>query len=114
MLARTLAYFGHTVIQARNGMEGLDLFAMAVPDLVITDIVMPEKEGIEVILAVRNKRPTVKIIAMSGGGRQSPADYLQMAKMLGASTALTKPFSTEVLMAAVDELLATGASPIQT
>ncbi|MEO5957891.1 MAG: response regulator [Opitutaceae bacterium] len=71
VLRLTLIHFGHTVIEARNGREGLELFAEARPELVITDIVMPEKEGLEVIIELRAHRPPVKIIAISGGGRVS-------------------------------------------
>ena len=107
MLRLTLVHFGHTVIEARNGKEGLDAFPQAAADLVITDIVMPEKEGIEVLMELRKKKPPVKIIAMSGGGRASATDYLRIATQLGAARALAKPFSHEALMAAINELLPT-------
>jgi DNA-binding response OmpR family regulator len=99
MLHLTLAHFGHTVIEARNGKEGLELFEHANADLLITDIVMPEKEGLEVLMELRKRHPPVKIIAISGG------DYLHMAKLMGAAKVLAKPFSTDVLIAAIDELL---------
>lgn len=105
MLRQTLTHFGHTVIEARNGREGLELFAHANADLVITDIVMPEKEGLEVLMELRSKRPPVKIIAISGGGRVSAADYLHMATQMGAAKVLAKPFSTAALLAAIAELL---------
>jgi DNA-binding response OmpR family regulator len=112
MLRKLLTHFGHTVIEGRNGKEGLKLFGHAHADLVITDIVMPEKEGIEVLMELRQKQTPVKIIAMSGGGRGMAADYLLLAKRMGAAKVLTKPFSHEVLMAAINELLAEGlASP---
>ena len=105
MLRQTLTHFGHTVIEARNGKEGLELFPHAEADLVITDIVMPEVEGIEVLMTLRNMEPPVKMIAMSGGGRVSAANYLHMAKQLGAAKVLAKPFSSEALMAAINEVL---------
>jgi CheY-like chemotaxis protein len=105
MLRKTLAHFGHTVIETRNGQEGLKLSLHANADLVITDIVMPEKDGLEVLMELRKKHPSAKIIAISGGGRQSAMDYLQVAKLLGAAKILDKPFSSEVLMEAVNELL---------
>jgi DNA-binding response OmpR family regulator len=105
MLRQTLTHFGHTVIEARDGQEGLKLFQHARADLVITDIVMPEKEGLEVLMELRQEQPPVKIIAMSGGGRGMAADYLRMARGMGAARVLAKPFSHEVLMAAVNELL---------
>lgn len=105
MLRLTLSHFGHTVVEARNGQEGLDLFPQAGADVVITDIVMPEKEGMEVLMVLRQVEPPVKIIAMSGGGRVSATDYLRLATQLGAAKALTKPFSNEALMAAINDLL---------
>ena len=104
MLCLTLTHFGHTVIEARNGKEGLELFQHANADLLITDIVMPEKEGLEVLMELRKKDPPVKIIAISGG------DYLHMAKLMGAAKVLAKPFSTNVLIAAIDELLPGGGA----
>jgi DNA-binding response OmpR family regulator len=115
MLGLTLTHFGHTVLEAGNGREGLELFKRANADLVITDIVMPEKEGLEVLIELRQKQvPLVKVIAISGGGRQHAKDYLRMAKLMGAAKVLEKPFSTEVLIAAVNELLSDHATPAQT
>jgi CheY-like chemotaxis protein len=111
MLQLTLAHFGHTVIEASNGKEGLALFPHANADLVITDIVMPDKEGIEVIIDLLKKYPDVKIIAMSGGGRASGTGYLIAAQSLGASKVLTKPFSNEALLGAISELLPGEAPP---
>jgi len=105
MLARTLTHFGYVVTEARNGREGLDRFRASGADLIITDIVMPEKEGFEVLIELRKVQPPVKVIAMSGGGRQNPADVLRIATHLGATRVLAKPFSNEELMAAINELL---------
>jgi CheY-like chemotaxis protein len=105
VLFLTLVHAGHTVVEARNGREGLDLFRSASFDLVITDIVMPEKEGFEVLMKIRRKNPALKIIAISGGGLHNAAHYLHTAKLLGAAKVLAKPFSNEMLMAAVNELL---------
>ena len=113
MLRLTLTDSGHTVIEARNGREGLALFPHACADLVITDIVMPESEGFEVLMTLRDKQPPVRIIAISGGGLQSPTDYLQMAKGMGAAKVLEKPFSNEALMAAIDEVLAEPAPEVR-
>ena len=111
MLQMILVHFGHTVMEAGNGNEGLEQFRRAGADLVITDIVMPEKEGIEVLLELRKEQPPVKIIAISGGGRQSATDYLHLATLLGASTVLAKPFSSAELVAAITELLPQGGAP---
>ena len=115
MLRLTLIHFGHAVIEARNGKEGLELFKDANADLVITDIVMPEKEGLEVLVELRKKQVLpVKIIAISGGGRQKAAHYLRLAELMGAARILAKPFSNEVLIAMIDELLPDGGAPAQT
>jgi DNA-binding response OmpR family regulator len=105
MLSQTLAHFGHTVTQACNGREGLNLLARDPADLVITDVVMPEKEGMEVLMELREQRPQPKIIVISGGGRVSAEEYLGFAKLLGAGATLTKPFSNEALLAAIAQLL---------
>ena len=101
LLRENLELEGHTVIEARNGQEGLDLFQQAGADLVITDILMPEKEGLAVLMELRNAHPPVNVIAISGGGR----DYLATGGLLGAAKVLLKPFPTAVLLAAIDELL---------
>lgn len=111
ILGKTLTYFGHAVTTACNGREGLELFALISPDLVITDIVMPEKEGLEVLMALRTQRPPVKIIAMSGGGRGNAADYLHIAKCMGASVVLAKPFSHDQLLSAIASLLPPAGLP---
>jgi CheY-like chemotaxis protein len=105
MLRLTLAEFGHDVIEARNGVEGLTLFSAAGVDLVITDIIMPGKEGVEVIVELLRLHPGLKIMAISGGGRVGPTDYLRIARYLGAAKVLAKPFSNEELLVALNELL---------
>jgi YesN/AraC family two-component response regulator len=74
--------------------------------IILTDIVMPEMEGIQTIVEFRRTYPGVKIIAVSGGGRISPDQYLLMATKLGAHRVFSKPFKTSELLAAVEELLA--------
>lgn len=105
LLSRTLDRYGHTVIQARDGQEGLELLPHVNADLLITDIVMPRKGGLAVLAEVRGRDPPVKSIAMSGGGRQSVDDTLEQARSLGAAKVLAKPFSISALMTAVNELL---------
>jgi YesN/AraC family two-component response regulator len=105
VLRLMLNQFGHSVVEARNGKEGMELFMHANADLVITDIVMPEKEGLEVVKEMRRMVPSVKIIAISGGGRVNPTDYLRMAKFLGAAKVLTKPISSDALIGAINEVL---------
>jgi DNA-binding response OmpR family regulator len=104
LLRENLELEGHAVIEARDGQEGLDLFRQAGADLVITDIVMPEKEGLAVLMELRNAHPPVNVIAISGGGR----DYLATGGLLGAAKVLLKPFPIAVLIAAIDELLPGG------
>jgi CheY-like chemotaxis protein len=97
---------GHFVATAENGMIAMGQADLVAWDLVITDIIMPEKDGIEVIIEMRKRIPTVKIIAMSGGGRVSAKNYLELAGRLGADITLGKPFSGSDLMKAVNTLLA--------
>jgi DNA-binding response OmpR family regulator len=104
VLREAMELAGHTVIEARNGAEGLDLFSQAGADLVITDILMPHKGGLGVVTALREHVPPVNIIAISGAG-DSAEDYLDLAYRMGAVKVLLKPFSIAALIAAVDELL---------
>ncbi|MBM3600940.1 MAG: response regulator [Alphaproteobacteria bacterium] len=92
---------GHGVVEAANGVLGLRQFDAGDFDLVITDIVMPEKEGIETILHIRRIKPGQKILAISGGGPSGNLHYLQSAKTLGADEVLTKPFDAEELSQAI-------------
>jgi len=97
---------GHEVLEAEDGEAGLRLFRETPADLVITDLIMPKKEGIETILELRDKySDSLKIIAMSGGGLGDPEKYLRTAKTLGADLALVKPISRKVLLDAVDDVL---------
>lgn len=104
MLGITLRQMGHEVLEADNGDEGLRLAAAEPPDLVFLDMIMPEKEGLETITALRRRQPDVKIIAMSGGSRDGKVDYLKVAKRMGAVHTLTKPFSGDKLEGALKVL----------
>lgn len=106
MLRLMLTKMGHVVREARDGQAAVEMCGQEVPDLVLTDIVMPGQEGLETIFTLRHLNPKLKIIAMSGGGRISSGDYLQIAKSLGAKRVLAKPFSSEELSAAIGETLA--------
>ena len=103
VLASALANAGHDVRQAANGAEGLRLFRQAKADVVITDIVMPEKEGLGTIMELRQSHPEARVIAMSGGLAHDPKLYLHMAEKFGASAVLAKPFHLSELMKAVEE-----------
>jgi len=105
MIKKMLEKEGHEVDLALNGREGMELFENIKPALVITDIIMPEKEGLETILELRKKNPGLKIIAISGGGRISPEGYLPGAKLLGANMVFQKPLVPKEFIAAVALLL---------
>ncbi len=95
---------GHDVAQARNGMEGLEIFSQNDFSLVITDIIMDEIEGIETIIELKKKCPDQKIIAISGGGKLGAMTHLDLALKFGAEKILEKPFRLEELFSAVNEL----------
>lgn len=101
---------GHTVHSARDGIEGLRLFREQKPRLLITDIVMPEKDGMEIISEVKRAARDVKIIAISGGADFIPDHYLDTAQLFGADRILKKPFSFPDLTAAIEELLSHDAA----
>lgn len=96
---------GHEIITAVNGQEGLDIFRQNPTDLIITDMVMPIKDGLKMILELDNEFPNVPTIAISGGGVIEPERYLNLAESIGARKTLTKPVSKDDLLAAVKEVL---------
>jgi len=100
-----LASEGHEVIAVENGELGLKRIAAGGIDLVVTDIIMPERDGVEVINALRKTQATLPVIAVSGGARNSSIDYLGIAKMLGAAAVLPKPVGARELLAAVNAAL---------
>jgi DNA-binding response OmpR family regulator len=100
----------HTVIEASNGREGLAAFKLRAPDIVITDILMPEKEGIETIIELRAASSLSKIIAISGGGSSGTLDFLTSAKKLGADLVMHKPLRAAELLAAVESLCADNSN----
>jgi DNA-binding response OmpR family regulator len=104
MLRRTLEKEGYEVFDAPDGQQGLFSYRQLQTDLVITDIIMPEKEGIETILDLRREFPSVKIIAISGGGRNSPGDYLTLANKLGAQVTMEKPLNRMRLLEEINHL----------
>lgn len=106
MMERSLVRAGHRVAVARDGEEGVRLYDPAAFDLVVTDLIMPVKEGLELIADLRRKNPSVKIVAMSGGMRDRPGTSLPIAKGFGAERILEKPFSNAQLHEAIDAVLA--------
>lgn len=109
MLKQTFERAGYEVSIASNGAAGLKLYdtklSLLTPfDVVITDLIMPEMEGIETITKLRQSNPNVQIIAISGGGRNKPEDYLHLAQKLGAAFTFTKPVDRNALLKKVAEL----------
>ena len=96
---------GHEVLTAINGDEAMNLIASEPVDLLITDVIMPDKEGIETILELRRIKPDLPIIAISGGGHVGPNHYLKMATTAGAKAALSKPCPPSVLLSTIRTVL---------
>lgn len=105
MLKNTLEREGYDVKVATNGGEGQSIFRQYPAELIITDILMPEKEGIETIMELRRDFPDVKIMAISGGGMIASEEYLKIAKSAGALRTLPKPFRRDDLLKNIRELL---------
>jgi two-component system, chemotaxis family, chemotaxis protein CheY len=105
-VGRILEAGGYQVISAGDGLQGVAAFRKEQPDLVVTDIIMPEQEGIETIRQILADRPGTKIIAISGGGRIGNTDFLQIARKVGASEVLPKPFDPDDLLQLVSNCLA--------
>lgn len=109
LLREMLQLEGHDVVTAQNGRIAVDLLGARSFDLVITDLIMPEKEGLETITDMRNLKADLPIIAISGGGRIGPVDYLATAKFVGANATLAKPFARDELLSVVADLLSSAA-----
>lgn len=105
LLRTILERAGYRVVDSPDGNKGIRRYQESPTDLVITDLIMPGKEGIETIRELRKKFPHVKIIAVSGGGRIGPESYLKMAKGVGALRTLRKPFDRMALLKTVEEVM---------
>lgn len=105
LLAAFLEERGFAVDTAADGEEAVARLREHDFDVVVTDIVMPNREGIETIIEMRRMRPSLGIIAISGGGAAGAAGYLESARLLGADGALEKPFSLEDLQGEIDRVL---------
>ena len=101
MLKLMLERDGYEVVEAPDGVEGISVYRQNPADLIITDLIMPNKDGIGMIIDLKKEFPEVKIIAMSGGGLNKPDGYLKGAKKLGASCTLTKPIDREEMLRVV-------------
>ena len=105
-LRKMLEREGYSVREAENGDKAIRIHRERQADLIITDIIMPEKEGLGTIVEIKSEFPDTKIFAMSGGGKNSPEQYLRMANGLGVDRIFVKPFNREDILSAVAEVLA--------
>jgi len=105
LIREVLEGAGHEVMEAGNGREAMKLFEANPTSVVITDLVMPEQDGLETIRELRRRFPTVKIIAVSGAQQKLNLELLYVAEKLGALRTLEKPFDIRKLVALVEELL---------
>lgn len=105
MLKLALIRKNYVVLEAVNGKEALIHFKPGVTDLVITDLIMPEEDGLKVIMRIREMKPGIKVIAISGGGKAGPGSYLNLARALGADVTYSKPFSVNDLISKIEVLL---------
>ena len=106
MIEMTLDIAGHEVITILDARTAINFLESNTVDLVITDLVMPDTEGIEIIMRVSHVHPTIPIVAISGEGAEGPEEYLSIARLLGAHRTLSKPFDCRQLIEIVDQLLA--------
>lgn len=104
-MATAFRLAGYAVHAAPDGQAGLARFMAAPSDLVVTDIIMPNREGIETIVALKKACPSVKVVAISGGYRVGPDAFLELARHVGADRALGKPFRLAELLDVVAKLL---------
>jgi len=104
MLQRMLEREDYEVSVAVDGLDAEDKLKQESFDVVITDILMPEKEGIETIIDLRKRHAATKIIAISGGGKGGPEHYLRSAKSFGAHRTFAKPFECDEMLTAIQEL----------
>ena len=112
MLKLMLERDGYEVAEALDGIEGIRIYRQNPADLIITDLIMPNKDGIGVIIDLKKEFPNVKIIAMSGGGLNKPEGYLKGAKKLGAACTLTKPIDRGEMLRAIKDVLKSPSSQI--
>jgi CheY-like chemotaxis protein len=102
MISRILNDEGYQIFEANNGKQGLELLATTTNvELVITDIIMPEKDGIETIRELKQNYPAIKILAISGGGKVNAQNYLNIAKVMRVNSILSKPFTKSELLEAI-------------
>jgi CheY-like chemotaxis protein len=108
MLKLTLTDVGYEVIEATDGEQGIDLYRRQPADLVVTDIIMPNKEGTETIIQLKKEFPDVKIVAISGGGLTKSDVYLRVANLLGVERTFSKPFDKSEFLQTLAALMTGG------
>lgn len=113
MLCEMLKNAGYEAMDADNGRTGLNQLRQAPCDILITDIFMPEKEGIETIIEARREFPHLKILAVSGGSPLMPTDFLATAKIVGAHMTLQKPILQRELLDALDRMCGSSSSRLE-
>jgi YesN/AraC family two-component response regulator len=109
MIRLILERAGYSVMEAADGVEGIRRFHETPVNLIITDLIMPNKDGIGMIIELKKEFPDIKIIAMSGGGLNRPEGYLRGAQKLGAACTLSKPINRQELLRVVKDTL--GSKP---
>jgi CheY-like chemotaxis protein len=109
MMQKLLTRAGHVVHLAATGLEADKIIGEQAIDLLITDIVMPEKEGLTLVREIHRRMPKIKIIAMSGGGRAGAFTILDAAAQFGANLVLQKPFRAGELLQAITSVLGASA-----
>lgn len=110
LLSRALTFSGYQVTEAASGADGARALETHPPDLVVTDIIMPDTDGLEFLFRARARWKGIPIVAISGGGRLPASQYLRMAQMAGANATFEKPLDLEALVGTVGRLL-TGLQP---
>ena len=105
MLRMLLLRRNYTVLEAENGKDAIMHFKPSLTDLVVTDLIMPEEDGLKVVIRLKEMKPSIKVIAISGGGKVGPGSYLNLAKALGADAVFPKPFAINDLVGKIEQLL---------
>lgn len=105
LMRKMLTRSGYEVVEAADGSYAVQLYKEHDIDVIVTDLFMPDKEGMEVIRELRQENPHAKIIAISGGSSFDSIDYLDVARLIGAAKTLNKPFGSKELLEAVGQLL---------
>lgn len=107
LVSKIVTKDGHQAMEAEDGVHACEAFSDADIDLIITDLVMPRRNGIEMIMQLKKSHPQVKVIAISGGsGFSGQIDLLSVAQLLGAKHVIKKPFTVDDIREAVNDTLA--------